>query len=132
MLLGGVESGMVRDVVIADFRHRAGISTPCVCSISSPRAPFPRAPNVIFSAGWFPGSRFGARKRRQPLAKMPASRAGDVGTVSAWHWIIVLIVVVVVFGSGRLASAMGDFGQGIKAFRAGLKDDPPPPPTQPG
>lgn len=55
-----------------------------------------------------------------------------MGSVSAWHWIIVLIVVVVLFGSGRLASAMGDLGQGIKAFRAGLKDESPPPPMGPG
>ena len=46
-----------------------------------------------------------------------------MGTFSAWHWIIVLVVVVVIFGAGRLPNVMGDLAKGIKSFRSGLKDD---------
>lgn len=46
-----------------------------------------------------------------------------MGSFSAWHWIIVLLVVVVIFGAGRLPNVMGDLAKGIKSFRSGLKDD---------
>ena len=46
-----------------------------------------------------------------------------MGSLSVWHWAIVLLVVVLVFGTGKLSGAMGDFAKGIKAFKKGLKDD---------
>jgi sec-independent protein translocase protein TatA len=52
-----------------------------------------------------------------------------MGTFSIWHWLIVLVVVVVLFGGrGKLSSIMGDAARGIKAFQRGLKegDDPKP------
>jgi sec-independent protein translocase protein TatA len=46
-----------------------------------------------------------------------------VGSMSIWHWAIVAVVALLVFGGrGKLSSLMGDAAQGIKAFRAGLKD----------
>ena len=54
-----------------------------------------------------------------------------MGFGSIWHWIIVLLVVLVLFGRGRISEIMGDFGKGIKSFKHGLNDDegkavPPP------
>ncbi len=56
-----------------------------------------------------------------------------MGFGSLWHWIIVLLVVLVLFGRGRVSEIMGDFGKGIKSFKQGLNDDDKPaspPPTQ--
>lgn len=47
-----------------------------------------------------------------------------MGTVGPWQIVIVLILALLLFGGrGRLSSMMGDFAQGIKSFRKGLKDD---------
>ncbi len=47
-----------------------------------------------------------------------------MGTFSIWHWIIVLVVVLVLFGGGgKLTKLMGDAGRGITAFKKGLKED---------
>ena len=40
--------------------------------------------------------------------------------LSIWHLLIVLAVVLVVFGAGRLPQVMGDLGKGIRSFKAGL------------
>jgi sec-independent protein translocase protein TatA len=58
-----------------------------------------------------------------------------MGGFSLWHWIIVLLVVLVLFGRGRVSEIMGDFGKGIKSFKQGLNEDttpaaPPAPPAQ--
>ncbi len=46
-----------------------------------------------------------------------------MGSLSIWHWLIVLAIVAIVFGGGgKLSGLMGDAGKGIKAFRQGLKD----------
>ena len=47
-----------------------------------------------------------------------------MGTFSIWHWLIVLVVVLVLFGGrGKLSQLMGDMAKGITAFKIGLKDD---------
>ncbi len=47
-----------------------------------------------------------------------------MGSFSIWHWLIVLVVVVVLFGGrGKLSSIMGDAAKGIRAFQKGLKSD---------
>jgi sec-independent protein translocase protein TatA len=47
-----------------------------------------------------------------------------MGSLSIWHWLIVALVVVVVFGGrGRLSSIMGDAAKGIRAFQDGLKGE---------
>ena len=51
-----------------------------------------------------------------------------MGSFSIWHWLIVLLVVLVLFGGrGKLSSLMGDAAKGIRAFQKGLKgeDDTP-------
>ena len=46
-----------------------------------------------------------------------------MGFGSIWHWIIVLLIVIVLFGRGRISEIMGDFGKGIKSFKQGLNDE---------
>ena len=47
-----------------------------------------------------------------------------MGTFSIWHWLIVLVIVLVLFGRGKIPSLMGDVAKGIKAFKTGMKEDP--------
>ncbi len=47
-----------------------------------------------------------------------------MGTFSWVHWLLVGIVVLVLFGGrGKISSLMGDFAQGIKAFKKGMSED---------
>ncbi len=46
-----------------------------------------------------------------------------MGFGSIWHWVIVLLIVLVLFGRGRVAEIMGDFGKGIKSFKQGMNED---------
>lgn len=54
-----------------------------------------------------------------------------MGGFSLWHWIIVLLVVLVLFGRGRVSEIMGDFGKGIKSFKQGMADETDKPVTPP-
>ena len=46
-----------------------------------------------------------------------------MGTFSIWHWIIVLVVVLLLFGRGKIPELMGDVAKGIKSFKKGMQDD---------
>ena len=46
-----------------------------------------------------------------------------MGSFSLSHWLVVLVVVLILFGAGRIPSAMGDLARGIRAFRSGMRDD---------
>ena len=46
-----------------------------------------------------------------------------MGSFSIWHWMVVLLVVLLLFGGGKVSSLMGDFAKGIKAFRKNMADD---------
>ena len=47
-----------------------------------------------------------------------------MGAMGPWHWIILALVVLVLFGGrGKLSGIMGDAAKGIKAFKEGLKDE---------
>jgi len=47
-----------------------------------------------------------------------------MGIGSWWHWLLVLVVVLLLFGGrGKISNIMGDFAQGINAFKKGLKSD---------
>ena len=47
-----------------------------------------------------------------------------MGSLSIWHWLVVIAVVAVLFGGkGKISGVMGDFAKGIKAFKAGMKDE---------
>lgn len=65
-----------------------------------------------------------------------------MGSFSFWHWLIVLLVILIIFGAGKLPKVAGDLASGIKNFRKGMaeggddKDKPASPPPvinqQPG
>jgi len=46
-----------------------------------------------------------------------------MGSLSIWHWIVVIAVVLLLFGRGKISDLMGDVAQGIKSFKKGLQDD---------
>jgi len=46
-----------------------------------------------------------------------------MGSFSLLHWLVVLVIVVLLFGAGKLPRVMGDFAKGIKAFKAGMRED---------
>ncbi|MBT0670053.1 twin-arginine translocase TatA/TatE family subunit [Novosphingobium profundi] len=46
-----------------------------------------------------------------------------MGSFSIWHWLIVLVIVLVLFGRGKVSEIMGDFGKGIKSFKEGMNED---------
>ena len=48
-----------------------------------------------------------------------------MGSFSIWHWMVVLLVVLLLFGGGKVSSLMGDFAKGIKAFKKNMADDTP-------
>jgi sec-independent protein translocase protein TatA len=43
--------------------------------------------------------------------------------MSIWHWLIVIVVVLLLFGRGKISELMGDMAQGIKAFKKGMSED---------
>ena len=47
-----------------------------------------------------------------------------MGSFSIWHWLIVLVIVVLVFGTSKLKNLGRDLGGGIKGFKEGLKEEP--------
>ena len=46
-----------------------------------------------------------------------------MGTTSIWHWIILLLIVVLLFGRGKISEIMGDVAKGIKSFKKGMSED---------
>ncbi|MBN9136356.1 MULTISPECIES: twin-arginine translocase TatA/TatE family subunit [Phyllobacterium] len=46
-----------------------------------------------------------------------------MGSFSIWHWLIVLAIVLLVFGRGKIPELMGDVAKGIKNFKSGMADD---------
>ncbi|MCM0021138.1 MAG: twin-arginine translocase TatA/TatE family subunit [Tagaea sp.] len=46
-----------------------------------------------------------------------------MGMTSIWHWLILLVVVLLLFGAGKIPKLMGDMASGIKAFKKGMKED---------
>ncbi len=46
-----------------------------------------------------------------------------MGSVSIWHWIVVGVIVLLLFGRGKISEMMGDVAKGIKAFKKGMSED---------
>jgi sec-independent protein translocase protein TatA len=47
-----------------------------------------------------------------------------MGSLSIWHWLLVIVVVLLLFGRGKISDLMGDVAKGIKSFKKGMADDP--------
>ena len=48
-----------------------------------------------------------------------------MGSLSIWHWLLVILVVVLLFGRGKISDLMGDVAKGIKSFKKGMAEDEP-------
>ena len=46
-----------------------------------------------------------------------------MGSMSLVHWIIVALIVLILFGRGRISEVMGDFGKGISSFKKGISEE---------
>ena len=46
-----------------------------------------------------------------------------MGGLSLWHWLVVIILVLLLFGRGRISDLMGDLGKGLKSFKQGMADE---------
>ncbi len=49
-----------------------------------------------------------------------------MGTFSIWHLVVIVVLVVLLFGRGKVSELMGDVAKGIKNFRQGMADEPKP------
>jgi len=49
-----------------------------------------------------------------------------MGGLSIWHWLIVLIIVILIFGTKRLRNIGGDMGGAVKNFRKEMRDEDKP------
>jgi sec-independent protein translocase protein TatA len=48
-----------------------------------------------------------------------------MGATSIWHWIILLLIIVLLFGRGKISEIMSDVAKGIKSFKKGMTEDEP-------
>ena len=46
-----------------------------------------------------------------------------MGSLSIWHWLVVILVIVLLFGRGKISDLMGDVAKGVKSFKKGLAED---------
>ncbi len=53
-----------------------------------------------------------------------------MGGASIWHWIVVGVIIMLLFGRGKVSDLMGDVAKGIKAFKKGMADDEQAPTAQ--
>jgi sec-independent protein translocase protein TatA len=53
-----------------------------------------------------------------------------MGSMSIWHWLLVIVVVMLLFGRGKVSDLMGDVAKGIKSFKKGMADDEPAAPGE--
>ncbi len=49
-------------------------------------------------------------------------------SIGIWQVVLILVIVLIIFGAGKLPKMMGDVAKGVKSFKSGLKDDEPPRP----
>ena len=54
-----------------------------------------------------------------------------MGTMSIWHWLIVLLIVAIVFGTGKLKNIGKDLGSAVKGFKEGMREGEEPPAVAP-
>ena len=69
------------------------------------------------------------RRRTDACGKLPSSKDFPAervaGGLSIWHWLIVLLVVVLIFGTKRLTSGAKDLGTAVKEFKKAMREDEP-------
>ena len=50
-----------------------------------------------------------------------------MGGLSIWHWLVVGVIILLLFGKGRFSEMMGDVAKGLKSFKKGMSEDDSPP-----
>ncbi|MCL7714772.1 Sec-independent protein translocase subunit TatA [Stenotrophomonas mori] len=53
-----------------------------------------------------------------------------MGSFSLWHWLVVLVIVLLVFGTKKLTSGAKDLGSAVKEFKKGMREDDEAPPAR--
>ncbi len=46
-----------------------------------------------------------------------------MGGLSIWHWLVVGVIILLLFGKGRFSEMMGDVAKGLKSFKKGMTED---------
>ncbi len=46
-----------------------------------------------------------------------------MGGLSIWHWLVVGVIILLLFGKGRFSEMMGDVAKGLKSFKKGMSED---------
>ena len=46
-----------------------------------------------------------------------------MGGFSIWHWLVVGVIILLLFGKGRFSEMMGDVAKGLKSFKKGMSED---------
>ena len=46
-----------------------------------------------------------------------------MGSFSLWHWLVVGVIILLLFGKGRFSDMMGDVAKGLKSFKKGMSED---------
>src|SRR5215510_16577886 len=65
-----------------------------------------------------------SRSKPRDETAVSSTRRMCMGSMSIWHWILVLGVVLLLFGGrGKISELMGDFAQGIKSFKKGMTEE---------
>ena len=54
-----------------------------------------------------------------------------MGGFSLWHWLVVGVIILLLFGKGRFSEMMGDVAKGLKSFKKGMTEDDDVPPATP-
>lgn len=57
------------------------------------------------------------------MPRIRGNERNEMGSFSIWHWLIVLAVVLLLFGRGKIPELMGDVAKGIKNFKQGMTDE---------
>jgi sec-independent protein translocase protein TatA len=55
-----------------------------------------------------------------------------MGGLSIWHWLVVGVIILLLFGKGRFSEMMGDVAKGLKSFKKGMSEEDTPPAAAPG
>lgn len=54
-----------------------------------------------------------------------------MGGLSIWHWLVVGVIILLLFGKGRFSEMMGDVAKGLKSFKKGMSEEDTPPAAAP-
>jgi sec-independent protein translocase protein TatA len=54
-----------------------------------------------------------------------------MGGFSLWHWLVVGVIILLLFGKGRFSDMMGDVAKGLKSFKKGMSEEDEVPPAAP-